>query len=322
MSVRRARVPAFAKINLSLRVLYKRADGFHELRTVFQTISLADRLEISFTPGRKTSIELESSIPIENNLVLKAARMAMDVMKASGSVLFRLWKRIPMGGGLGGGSTDAAAVLLALPVLVGKEIPPQRLFELAESLGSDVPFFLTGGTALGLGKGEELYPLPPVREPNALLLAPPLAVSTPEAYLRVSARLTPSDLPNKMKGFQSLARGLECPDSGGGWKAFCENDFEAAVFTQYPLLKSLREELRKRGAQPARMSGSGAALYGVFDSPVKLAEASRAIGARYPQVRRELIRLIARSEYQARWHRALAGHEAGRLWPPGSSYTR
>ncbi len=312
MTLRRATVPAFAKVNLSLKVLYKRTDGFHELRTVFQTISLADTLDIEFTPRRKTSIEVDSSIPIENNLVITAARLVMDAMRVAGQARFQLTKRIPMGGGLGGGSSDAAAVLLALPRLARKKLPDWTLHQLAAELGSDVPFFLIGGTVLGLGRGEELYPLPSIRERHALLLAPGVAVSTADAYRSLNAALTPLLPPNKMKEFQLLARGLECPDPAHGWKAFCENDFEAVVFKRHPLLKSLREALRQHGAQPARMSGSGAALFGVFESPVRLAKARRAIEAEYPLVRQESIRLITRGEYQARWRRALAGHEAGK----------
>ncbi len=116
---RRARVNALAKINLDLRVLEKRADGYHELRTIFQTISLADRLEIAFTPGNETVIELDGNVEIADNLAVRAARMALDAMAITGRVGMRLTKRIPMGAGLGGGSSDAAAVLLALPVLAG-----------------------------------------------------------------------------------------------------------------------------------------------------------------------------------------------------------
>src|SRR5450755_1698185 len=116
---RRARVRALAKINLDLRVLGKRPDGFHELRTVFQTISLADTLEIAYTPARKTAISLVDSLQIADNLVVRAARMVMEAMRATGRIEMRLTKRIPMGAGLGGGSSDAAAVLLTLPALVG-----------------------------------------------------------------------------------------------------------------------------------------------------------------------------------------------------------
>ena len=159
---RRARVRALAKINLDLRVLGKRPDGFHELRTVFQTISLADTLEIAYTPARKTSISLVDDLHIADNLVVRAARLVMEAMRATGRVEMRLTKRIPMGAGLGGGSSDAAAVLLALPALAGRSIDLPKLCAIGEQLGSDVPFFLLGGTAVGIGRGSELFPLPDV----------------------------------------------------------------------------------------------------------------------------------------------------------------
>ena len=118
---------ALAKINLDLRVLGKRPDGYHELRTIFQTISLADTIDIAFTPAAKTAIELQDALGIPDNLVARAARLAMDAMRVTGHVEMRLAKRIPMGAGLGGGSSDAAAVLLALPVLAGRSLDVRRL---------------------------------------------------------------------------------------------------------------------------------------------------------------------------------------------------
>ena len=159
-ATRSARVRALAKINLDLRVLGKRPDGFHELRTIFQTISLADTLDISFTPARRTSIALDDALQIADNLVVRAARLALDAMRATGRIEMRLTKRIPMGAGLGGGSSDAAAVLLALPVLAGRAITLPKLSDIGQQLGSDVPFFLLGGTAVGIGRGSELFPLP------------------------------------------------------------------------------------------------------------------------------------------------------------------
>src|SRR5580698_2822782 len=165
----RARLHSLAKINLDLRVLGKRPDGFHELRTIFQTISLADTLEVEYQRGR-SKIELKSSINIPGNLVLRAAEVVMKALRATGRLRFQLTKRIPLGGGLGGGSSNAAAVLLALPALLKKKLSLEKLMELAAELGSDVPFFLMGGTAVGLGRGTELYPLPDVPASSGLLI--------------------------------------------------------------------------------------------------------------------------------------------------------
>lgn len=133
------RVRSLAKINLDLRVLHKRPDGFHELRTIFQTISLADTIEIEYQRGR-TRIELESNLNIPGNVILQAADSVMKTARVTGKLRFKLTKRIPLGGGLGGGSSNAAAVLLALPVLLNKRVPLEKLLELAAELGSDVPF--------------------------------------------------------------------------------------------------------------------------------------------------------------------------------------
>ena len=137
--MKRVKLRSLAKINLDLRVLHRRADGFHELRTVFQTISLADTIEIEYETSRRTEFTLDGNVDIPDNLILRAARAVLDAMRTHAQVRFRLKKRIPMGGGLGGGSSNAAAVLLALPVLAGRSVPAH---EIAAELGSDVPFFL------------------------------------------------------------------------------------------------------------------------------------------------------------------------------------
>ena len=162
-STRRARLRALAKLNLDLRVLYPRADGYHELRTIFQTISLADTIDVALTPARRTRIDIDGNVDIPDNLIVKAATLALAAMRTAAHVEFRLRKHIPMGAGLGGGSSDAAAVLLGLPVLAGKRLELARLLELASALGSDVPFFLLGGMAAGIGRGTELFPLPDAR---------------------------------------------------------------------------------------------------------------------------------------------------------------
>ena len=166
------RVHAFAKINLSLKVFHKRPDNFHELRTIFQTISLSDVLSIHYEPAAVTRVTLESSVEIADNLVNRAAHAVLDAMQAKAQVHFKLEKKIPMGGGLGGGSTDAAAVLLALPALAGTLLPLSKMMEIASALGSDVPFFILGGTALGLGRGEELYPFPEPQPSWGVLVTP------------------------------------------------------------------------------------------------------------------------------------------------------
>jgi 4-diphosphocytidyl-2-C-methyl-D-erythritol kinase len=313
---RRARVDALAKINLALKVLNKRPDGYHELRTVYQTISLADRIEIEFAPARRTSIDLVSSIDIPDNLMLRAARVAMDAMQVTGRVTMKLTKRIPAGAGLGGGSSDAAAVLLALPALAGGWIPMQELIGLASVLGSDVPFFLMGGTAVGVGRGAELYPLPDRLPSYGLLIAPGIHVSTPEAYRGLGRELTSAVPANIINIFQSFAWFEEQQTPARGKPAPPENDFEGSVFLQHPRLKSLKARLHRLGAEPAMMTGSGSALFGLFRERVDLEKV-------LPLFRKETVfefSLVNRARYHRAWLRRLAGHVEGELWPPRSRY--
>jgi 4-diphosphocytidyl-2-C-methyl-D-erythritol kinase len=308
-SPRRARVRALAKLNLDLRVLGKRPDGYHELRTIFQTISLGDTLEIAFSPARKTSIVLEDQLQIPDNLVVRAARLALDAMLVTGKVELRLTKRIPMGAGLGGGSSDAAAVLLALPALAGRVLPLPRLCELAGALGSDVTFFLLGGRAVGIGRGTELFPLPDGNATAGVLITPGVHVSTADAYRCLSPSLTIELQQNKIVAFstQSWARGI--PETA-------VNDFEAVVFPLHPSLAALKRKLQRAGASPALMTGSGSAVFGLFSTG---REATRALAA-LKERNAFRISLVSRARYHAMWWRALEGHIVQRLWPPQSRY--
>ena len=308
---RRARLRALAKINLDLRVLHKRPDGYHELRTVFQTISLADRLDLAFTPQRTTAIALEGNIKIPDNLAVTAARLCLDELRLTGQVEIGLEKRIPMGAGLGGGSSDAAAILLALPVLAGGVIPLDRLIAVARELGSDVPFFLLGGRAAGIGRGTELYPLPDAARRPAVIVAPGIHVSTAEAYQSLNrGELTLERLQNSIDSSQAFV--WEAGAAGG------RNDFEEAVFRRHPPLRALKQKLVKFGANPAMMSGSGSSVFGVFDNQ---AQATRAIKS----FRKEAIfpvSLVGRTAYQSAWRRWLAAHRRQSEWPPQSRYAR
>jgi 4-diphosphocytidyl-2-C-methyl-D-erythritol kinase len=308
---RQARVRALAKINLDLRVLGKRPDGYHELRTIFQTVSLADTLEIHFAPARKTSIELSDSARIPDNLVVRAAGLAMDAMRVTGRVSMQLEKRIPMGAGLGGGSSDAAAVLLALPVLAGRELPLETLCRIGQQLGSDVPFFLLGGTAAAIGRGTELFPLPDAPARAALIVAPDIHVSTAEAYRALSARLTSESQENKIFSFQT-----QTWDVGGA--AAGVNDFEAVVFERESRLAALKRKLSGAGASPAMMSGSGSALFGFFRDREAVGRARELFGSE----KTFRISLVGRARYRGIWERALAPHIERRVWPPRSRYMR
>ncbi len=262
-----------AKINLGLRILGRRPDGYHELRTVFQTISLADRVEVACDTAAETRIELRCDRPdLENddNLAARAARALLECLGLTARVSIRLQKNIPAGAGLGGGSSDAAAVLMAL----GEQLQPLPndavLYEIAADLGSDVPFFLVGGTVLGIGRGEDVYPLEERPAKPIVVVAPCIKVSTPWAYRafdeqQSAGKLTPEAQRRTINGFRSAIRAY---DAGGvmNLAGVIANDFEQIVFRQFPQLKTIKQKLLAAGARFALMSGSGSALFGVFES--------------------------------------------------------
>ena len=302
---RRARVRALAKINLELRVLAERPDGYHELRTIFHTISLADSIEITFTPARRTSIELVDDLHIADNLAARAARAAMDAMRVTGRVEIRLKKRIPMGAGLGGGSSDAAAVLLALPVLAGRSLAIERLRELGEQLGSDVPFFLLGGAAVGIGRGTELFPLPDGKPLSGVLVSPGIHISTAEAYAWLNSRLTSESQQNKIVTFQSRVW------DGGVSRAAC-NDFETVALEQHGIIGAIKKRMWRAGASMALMTGSGSAVYGIFPGSAQASE----VFTVFRNEKAFRFSLVSRARYRAMWWRTLEEHITAKVWPP------
>jgi 4-diphosphocytidyl-2-C-methyl-D-erythritol kinase len=292
-------VPCFAKLNLDLRVLYKRPDSYHELRTIFQTISLKDTLAIEYKASKRTHVNLSSSIDIEDNLVVRSAKTVLDYLKATAWVRFVIKKRIPLGAGLGGGSSDAAAVIMALPALAGKPIAFPDLVRLAESLGSDVPFFLHGGTALAMGRGTEVYPVPDLPVLTAVVIATGVHVSTPEAYTALNRpALTSTAESPILREFQTIAWNL----TGSSLDQLpLKNDFEEAVFGIHKELAAQARKLRKLGAKPALMTGSGSALFGIFETAVK----ARAAAAKFPPGSAYLVRFVSRQQYRSAWRRSL-----------------
>ncbi len=319
MSVRKARLRAPAKINLDLRVLGRRPDGYHELRTLFQTISVADVLHVAHEPGPEFHIELASEPVIEGNLVERAARRLSEAAGLSGLWRVKLDKRIPMGAGLGGGSADAAAVLLGFPAMGGVRVPFETLAGIAAELGSDVPFFLVGGLAVGLGRGTELYPLPDIPHRPGVIVSPGIHVSTPDAYQALGRALTPEIPSSILNTFQCLAWREDVCARGVGEGP--QNDFESVVFERHPRLGETRSRLEAEGAYPARMSGSGSSLFGLFGGTrernravVRLREV---LGA---EIRLDRVTLLGRRQYRSLWLRQLQPHCERKEWPPQSRY--
>lgn len=321
-----ATLRSLAKINLDLRVLYKRADGYHELRSVFQTISLADTIAVEYESSRRTELVVEDALAIPDNLVVRAAKLALDRMKVHAKVRFRLKKNIPMGGGLGGGSSNAAAVLLALPVLAGKRLDLDTLSDLGSQLGSDVPFFLTGGTALGLGRGTELYPLPDIAPEPLLVVCPPVHSSTAEAYRSLSGGLTEARSSSKIKSFRSFVRMLGEVRSAAETGPLSNNDFQPAIVEQHPELKALPGRLKRMGAQHALMTGSGSAFFAVFGSRAARDQALQGWRQDRKNAPAVAAEIVSQRRYQSLWRRQLhdhvtADHVTGEpAWPPQSRY--
>ena len=313
----RLRLRSLAKINLDLRVLHRRADGFHELRSIFQTISLADRIEVEFERGR-THIELKSNLNIPGNLILRAADAVMKATRATGRLRFKLIKRIPLGSGLGGGSSNAAAVLLALPALLKKKLPLEKLMELGAELGSDVPFFLMGGTAVGIGRGTELYPLPDTPSSPGLLIISDIHSSTAAAYAALNRKAIDERSQSILLSFQSFALGACSPARGP--QSPPTNDFETVVFHQHPQLKSIKGKLLKLGAWRAMMTGSGSALFGLFPSREVRDRAAGLFHREFDSNRVYPFTMVSRGRYRALWWRQLAVSSESKTWPPQDRY--
>ncbi len=267
------RIPAFAKINLRLEILGKRSDGYHELRTIFQTVSLHDDLKLrrSKRPGISLHVqgnEALSGEPVEKNLVYRAVQALQRELRDEGGVEVELKKKIPAGRGLGGGSSDAAAAMMGYLRLTGKKLAMERLMEIGALLGADVPFFLQGGRALGIGRGDEIYPLPDIATKSILVVSPrDIHVPTPDAYRWLNAsELTKSAENPKLWKFCALSWSVQ----GTGLL----NDFEGAVFQHYPRLAEIKRDLLQKGATEALLAGSGSAVIGVFPSPAKARRAA------------------------------------------------
>jgi 4-diphosphocytidyl-2-C-methyl-D-erythritol kinase len=290
--MREIRIPAFAKINLRLDILGKRSDGYHELRTIFQTISLHDELILrtSRRPGISLTIlgnETLSREPLRKNLVYKAVDALQRELKIRSGVEIELHKKIPAGGGLGGGSSNAAAALLGYLRLTGKKLPTACLIEIAASLGADVPVFLLGGRALGVNRGDEIYPLADIPKQSILVVAPRgIHVSTPEAFRWVNApALTKVAATPKLWEFSALCWSAQ----GSG----LSNDFERPVFRRHPRLAQIKRDLLRRGASEASLAGSGSAVFGVFPSPALARRA--AVG--FPSDQTFVCETISRDRY-------------------------
>jgi len=247
-----------AKINIGLNVTGLRDDGYHNIETIFQEIDLCDHITFTRTGDSVAITSKNPNLPLgKQNLMYKAFMLFRSRASVSGGLSIAIDKRIPMGGGLGGGSSNAAATLIAANILWGKPFSVQQLQEMAFDLGSDVPFFVRGGTAIGRGRGEDLTDFDFPEKWFVVLVCPGINISTAWAYKEFKFALTND---KKITNFNALFSGLQ-PDK---WQEYLSNDLEKPVFGSYPELKKIKDLLYENGAFYASMSGSGSTIYGLF----------------------------------------------------------
>lgn len=281
------RVTAPAKVNLRLRVLAREESGYHQIETVFCALELADALEVRLHLAGADAGEVALRVtgnpevdPGPSNLVYRAARAFLGRARLRFAAEIELRKTIPVGAGLGGGSSDAAATLRALDTLARGALGDGAVLELGAALGADVPFFLCGSSlALAWGRGDRLLPLPPLPRAPVLLAVPPFGSNTAEAYGLLAAARRPGEY-----------AGATAVDVArlASWDSVAEdawNDFEAPLFARHPELAELREALARPPARFALLTGSGSALFAVFEDDDARDAAARELAARFPRVR-------------------------------------
>jgi 4-diphosphocytidyl-2-C-methyl-D-erythritol kinase len=279
---------AFAKINLDLRVRGVRSDGYHELHTTFQSIALADALTFTQATGPFRIVCDDPHCPTDRrNLVWRAAELLWKAARRRGAprdAIVTIAKRIPMQAGLGGGSSDAAAALRALAALWGVKLSPGRRHRMAAAIGADVPYFLHGGTALGLNRGDQLSPLADIPRAWVVLIVPGFGVSTKDAF-----GWWDGDGRERQDGRVGQ-------DGKRDLRRSCSNDLQRAVAKRHPIINRFVAALEREGAFHASLSGSGSAVFGLFARKV---EAERAAPTLAGRRRRVLVtRTLGRAEYR------------------------
>lgn len=269
---------AHAKLNLFLRVMARETDGYHGLETLFCLVDLADELRAERRDGRGVTIEVQGAEtgPPADNLAVRAAAMVLAATGERFAVHLTVTKRIPVRAGLGGGSSDAAAALLAANRLAGNAVPRHELLQFAAKLGSDVPFFLAGAPlALAWGHGERLLRLPPLPSAPALLLVPRTSISTAEAF----GWLDEDWSSGGRRG--AVALDLDALSTWGDIGRMAGNDFESAIFGRHPPIRAAFEALVGTRPLVCRMTGSGSALFAVYRSARDREDAGMMLGRKH-----------------------------------------
>ena len=282
------RIRSFAKINLGIEVLGPRPDGYHDILTLFQSIDLADVLDISEIPGGEITLSGDDpEISWDGtNLVHRAAALLKEEAGCPKGARIAVAKSIPAGKGLGGGISNAAAALLGLNLLWNLGLGREDLARLGARLGADVPFFLEGGLCLGEGRGDLITSLPDLAQASVLLAFPPFPVGTAGIYAAWRPSLTSEDKPSKIRRF------LENRELG-----LLENRLEETIFRFHPQLEEYKTFFRSRGAEVSLVSGTGSAVFGLFAEKAPAIEARRLLRER---VRTALVATLPAKEYAKR----------------------
>jgi 4-diphosphocytidyl-2-C-methyl-D-erythritol kinase len=306
-------VRSFAKINIGLAIGPARPDGFHALETIYQTVAAHDLIRVDASRGSSIEIKCrDARVPCdETNTCYRVVDRMLRYWKQRAKVVINIEKRLPVQGGLGAGSSNAVAAMFALEREMKEPLPPEERLRIAAEVGSDLPLFLLGGCVLGMGRGEQVYPLPDLPAVACVLVTPPVAVSTPQAFRDWDALVESTDDGRELtppSGSVTLAKfnrsafewlsGLGAdpvpdvsgvPAEGDGdraenplldlVRAGIENDFERVVFPQYPELRDVKRVLEREGSDYASLSGSGSTLFGLFRSRERAEQAAKRMGA-------------------------------------------
>ena len=284
-------VPSFAKINWTLEILGRRPDGYHELRTILQTVDVHDDLIFTLAESQIILTCDNPAVPCdETNLIFRAALLLRELSGCDKGVNIHLIKRIPMGAGLGGGSSNAAIALLALINLWDLDVAPQDLFTLGAKLGADVPFFFFGGTGIGIGRGDEVYPIEDMNAEHLLLVNPGINVPTKEIYGNLPSMLTRTPALNKIPHSLAVAyaHDMKLPLQ-------LRNDLEIPALSLFPEIGEVKQRLTDLNAAQVLMSGSGSTVFAIFESEVACVQAKLQL----PGWWCEKTRTLNRDAYQA-----------------------
>jgi len=279
---------SYGKINLGLEIIGTRPDGYHEILTIFQTVKLCDTITVSSSNGIEVLCGNPDIPQGEGNIAYKAAEALKKRCGYNAGARIEIKKKVPSEAGMGGGSSNAAVTLIALNELWKTNLAVEELAEIGGGIGADVPFFFTGGTALGSGKGEKITPLDDLDEMKILLAIPNFKISTPDAYCKTDKLLTTKNRANNILAFLKREKGFSS----------LTNDFELFLFPEFPILEGIAKSFTGFGAIKTGVTGSGSVVFGLFRAGAGLEVTIPRLIAKFPAVTFIATATLGRVEYQ------------------------